>query len=153
LVRVIDDQGVHLGELTVPAAVAIAQDRGLDLVEVNPKSEPPTCRLIDYGKFRYQENKKTAKIKVKRVDVKGIRLTAKIGMGDTQLRQRQALNFLTQGHKVKVELIMRGRENAHPDLCIKNMQEFVAGLGEKIMVEQAVSKTGNRLSTVIALKH
>jgi len=152
LVRVIDDQGVNLGDLTVPAAVAIAQERGLDLVEVNPKADPPTCRLIDYGKFRYQENKKSAKTKAKRVEVKGIRLTAKIGSGDLQMRQRQALAFLAEGHKVKIELIMRGRENAHADLSTRNIQDFVASLGDKIVIEQLVSRTGNRLSTVIACR-
>jgi translation initiation factor IF-3 len=153
LVRVIDDQGVNLGDLTVPAAVAIAQERGLDLVEVNPKADPPTCRLIDYGKFRYQENKKSAKTKAKRVEVKGIRLTAKIGSGDLQMRQRQAMAFLAEGHKVKIELIMRGRENAHADLSTRNIQDFVASLGDKIVIEQLVSRTGNRLSTVIASRH
>lgn len=139
--------------LTTSNAIAIARERGLDLVEVNPKSDPPTCRLIDYGKFRYQENKKVAQQKSKRVDVKGIRLSAKISSGDLSLRQRQALGFLSQGHKVKIELIMRGRENAHPDLCIKEIQAFIAGLGDKIVIEQPVIKTGNRLSSVIASHH
>lgn len=151
-VRVIGDRGENLGELTVPAAVAIAQERGLDLVEVNPKAEPPTCRLIDYGKFRYQENKKTSKVKAKKVEVKGIRLTAKIGSGDLDMRRRQAAAFLAEGHKVKVELIMRGRENAHADLSTRNLQEFVASLGDRVVIEQLVSRTGNRLSTVIASK-
>lgn len=134
-------------------AIAMAKEAGLDLVEVNPKSEPPTCRLINYGKFKYQESKKSAQHKAKKIETKGIRLSAKISSGDLQIRQKQALGFLTEGNKVKIELIMRGRENAHADLCIKDINEFIAGLGDKVTVEQSVLKTGNRLSAIIAPRH
>lgn len=134
-------------------AIALAKEAGLDLVEVNPKSQPPTCRLINYGKFKYQESKRNAQHKAKKIETKGIRLSAKISSGDLQIRQKQALGFLADGNKVKIELIMRGRENAHANLCIKDINEFIAGLGDKIVVEQTVIKTGNRLAAIVAPRH
>lgn len=138
--------------MPIARALALAEERGFDLVEVNPKDEPPTCRLLDFGQFQYQERKSAQHQRSKRTEVKGVRISAKIGPGDLALRQRQAREFLAEGHKVKVELIMRGRENAHVDLWTRAVNDFIANLGEKVAIEQPVLKTNNRLSAIVTLR-
>ena len=88
----------------------LAEQKGLDLVEVSPKANPPVCRIIDYGKFQYQQTR--SQQKVKKVEIKGIRLSLKIGEHDLEVKEKQALKFLDQGHKVKIELRLKGRERA-----------------------------------------
>ncbi|MBT4849690.1 translation initiation factor IF-3 [Candidatus Parcubacteria bacterium] len=107
---VIGDDGEQLGVIPTSQALDLAEQKGLDLVEVSPKANPPVCRIIDYGKFQYQQTR--SQQKVKKVEIKGIRLSLKIGEHDLEVKEKQALKFLDQGHKVKIELRLKGRERA-----------------------------------------
>lgn len=115
---------------------------------MNPIARPPVCRIIDFGKYQYQKEKQLRKVRVKKIDIKAVRLSFKIGEHDREMRKSQALKFLDQGHKVKLEMILRGRENAHRERARDLVQEFLADLGDDVRVEQELKKIGNRLSVV-----
>lgn len=135
-------------------ALALAQERGLDLVEVGPTARPPVCKILDFGAFQFRQEKQERKAKAaqKKVDIKGIRLSFRIGEHDKQMRKDQALKFLDQGHKVMLEIRLRGRENAHKDLAAANMMAFVKDLGPNIAIEQAISRLGNRITATVGKK-
>lgn len=135
-------------------ALYLAQQRGLDLIEVSPLARPPVCRIMDYGQYKYQESRTKAKQKAKqkKTEIKGIRLSFKMGEHDLNIRQKQAEKFLQQGDKVKIELILRGREHAHKDLAWGKIQNFITALGEDIEIEQEITKKGNRMSTIVYKK-
>lgn len=153
-VMLIDDTGKSLGVLTTDEALRLAQERGFDLVEVAPNAKPPVCRFLDYGAFQYRVEKqeRKAKANAKRVEVKGVRLSFKIGEHDWQVRQQTARRFLDEGHRVKIEMILRGRENAHQDRARESVKKFIEGLGDKIYVDQPLNKQGNKLFCVIGEK-
>ncbi|MFA6017649.1 MAG: translation initiation factor IF-3 [Patescibacteria group bacterium] len=153
-VRVIDEAGVALGVLETVKAINLAQERGLDLVEVSPKAEPPVCKFANYSHFKYQKEKEMRKQRAqsKEVEIKGIRLTMRIGSGDLQIRVDQAKKFFEQGDKVKVEMILRGRERAHGDVAQAVFDEFVVKLGTHypIRVEQPLKSMNGRLHMILA---
>ena len=146
-VTLIDETGKSVGTIPTSEALRMAQDRGFDLVEVAPHARPPVCKLLDYGAYQYRIEKQERKSKAhqKRVEIKGIRLTFKIGEHDRTVRQETAKRFLGEGHKVKIEMILRGREFAHQDLAREKVREFIKELGEGVTVEQPLSKQGNTL--------
>ncbi len=150
----IDEQGKSHGVVTTDEALRLAQERGFDLVEVAPHARPPVCKLLDYGAYQYRLEKQERKAKAhqKRIEVKGVRLSFKIGDHDRQMRQSTARRFLDQGHKVKIEMILRGREFAHQGRAREKIVEFIKELGEKVLVEQPLNKLGNKLSCVIGEK-
>lgn len=153
-VRVIGFNGEHLGDITLEEAVALARREGHDLVEINPKSNPPICKIVDYGQFKYQKDKeeRLKKQKQKAIEVKGIRISARIGGHDTAIRIQQSLRFLKRGDKVKIEMILRGREQAHRELAEGVMHDFIKTLGESadLIVEQEVKRQGNKITALIA---
>lgn len=154
-VRVVDDQGVQIGVMATSAAMALATERGLDLVEVNPRAVPPVCRIVDYGQFKYEKEKEMRKQKAHahKVEVKGVRLSVRIGDHDRDVRRDKALEFLREGHKVQVELILRGREKQHTDLARKGMEEFATLLNTPEMptkIEQPFQRQGGRLTLIVA---
>lgn len=151
-VRVIDENDQMLGVLPLQQALAMATQRGLDLVEVSPVAQPPVCRIIDYGKFRYEQKRKESKAKAgaKKIDVKGIRLSFKIGEHDKMVRKKTAEKFLAEGDKIRVEVILRGREHAHADIARRVVEDFVASLDFKLKVEQEVKRTGHVISMIVA---
>ncbi|MBI4138743.1 translation initiation factor IF-3 [Candidatus Uhrbacteria bacterium] len=155
-VRVIDDEGKFLGVLPIARALTIAREREYDLVEVSPKETPPVCRLLDYGAFKYQKDKeyRTQKAHAKKVEVKGIRLSVKMGAHDLDVRLQQALAFLEEGQKLKIEIIMRGREKAHAELAVKRIQDFIHDIGSKytLYTEQEVKRQGGNVSAIIGRK-
>ena len=114
---VIDDTGTALGQMETDKALALAQSKGLDLVEIAPMARPPVCKILDFNAFLYQQEKLLRKSKAhqKRVELKGIRLTFKMGEHDREVRLRQSRAFLDDGHKVQLEMRLRGRENALAD--------------------------------------
>ncbi|NQT49383.1 translation initiation factor IF-3 [Candidatus Kuenenbacteria bacterium] len=150
-VQVIDEAGVHVGEMDTKEAIKIAQERGFDLVEVSPVAKPPVTKIMDYGSFKYQKEKELKKQKAqsKSLDVKSIRLSMKIGEHDKETRHKQAHKFLEKGHKIKVELILRGREMKHQDLGREKIREFVAEIKIPTTVEQDVTKQGNKLFIIL----
>src|SRR3989338_10153835 len=118
-VFVIGPEGEQVGKMETAKAIEFAQSKELDLVEVSPKAVPPVCRILDYGQFKYQKEKEARKQKAqsKEIEIKGIRLTFRIGQGDLETRLAQAKKFLERGDKVKVELVLHGREKGHKDVA------------------------------------
>lgn len=154
-VRVIDENSENLGVLPTSEALRIAHERNFDLVEVSPKAVPPIARFLDYGQFKYQKEKEARKQKAHahRVEVKGVRLSVRIGEHDRNVRRDKSVEFLKEGDKVQIEMILRGREKQHTDLAKKLMEEFAASLNTAEMptkIEQPFQRQGGRLTMVIA---
>jgi len=150
-VRVIDETGTFLGEMDTVAAKAQAAERGFDLIEVNPHADPPVVKYADYGSFKYKQEKfaREQKKKQKKVETKGIRLSTKIGEHDLETRAKQTRGFLADGDKVKIEIIMRGRELQHQDIARTQIREFVQKLAVPLTIEQDVTKQGNKIFMII----
>ena len=153
-VRVIDEQGNNLGDMPTADAVRLAEERGLDLVIINPKEDPPIAKIVNYGKFKYQKEKERRKqrAQAKATEVKGIRLTPRMGDHDMDVRKKQALKFLERGDKVQIEIIMRGRDHAHPELMKDKMTAFVDAIKTDMSVklEQPISRQGAKFIALIA---
>ncbi|MBI4093315.1 MAG: translation initiation factor IF-3 [Candidatus Kerfeldbacteria bacterium] len=147
----IDEQDKSLGVVKLGEALRLAQERGYDLVEVAPNAKPPVCKILDYGAYQYRLEKQERKSKAhqKRIEIKGVRLSFKIGEHDRTVRRDLARRFLDQGHKVKIEMILRGREFAHQSRARENVMTFIAELGDDVEVEQSLSKQGNKLFCLI----
>jgi len=153
-VRLIDETGENVGVVKTEEALRMARQKELDLIEVSPKADPPVARIHDYNKLRYQESKERKKMKArqKKVEIKGLRLSFKMGQGDMDIRKKQALKFLNENDKVKIEMNLRGRERQHKRLAIEKIEQLIQSINEEIPVrkEQNVQAQGGRLSTVIA---
>lgn len=150
-VRVIAADGQQLGILTTAEAIARAREQELDLVEVAPNERPPVCRIMDYGKFKY-EKKKKAHHHVHQTKTKEIRLRPKTGDHDIDFKVKQAVTFLQHRDKVQVSVVFRGRENAHIEEGKKVMDGVVEELLQHGKVESPPNKQGNRIICVIAPK-
>lgn len=152
--QVIDADGKFLGSMTTEQALALAREQELDLVEVNPIAQPPICKIIDWGSYLYQQEKaeRKQKAKTKVSEIKGIRLSLKIGAHDLNMRKDQALKFFEKGDRVKLEMILRGRERARADLAKKILHDFIASLGDGVVVDAPVSQMGGRLTLLIRKK-
>ena len=157
-VRVIDDEGAMLGVMTTARALELARGQELDLVEVSPKSQPPVVKITDYGRLRYQKEKELQKQKVKqkKVEVKDIRLSLRISPHDLAMRAEQAVKFLTRGDKLKIEILLKGREKQHANRAIAIMKDFVSGLKAKgelnILEEQGLTRQMNGFNMIIINK-
>ena len=155
-VRVLDDEDKNVGVLTVEEALKLAKEREMDLVEINPKAQPPVCKIVDFSHFKYQKEKEARKNKVQAHDTetKGIRLSVRIGDHDMGVRLTQAQKFLDRGDKVKAEIILRGRENGKPGLAFEVLEKFKTKISEKmeIRTEQEPTKQGNKITIIIAKK-
>lgn len=155
-VRVIDENGAPLGALDTSVALALAQERGFDLVEVSPKAMPPVCKMLDYGQFKYQKEKeiRSQKAHSKKVDVKGIRLSVKMGVGDFDFRVDQGKKFLSEGHKLNIEIRLRGREKEHGDIARTKIQEYMAKVGQEypLNIEQPITRSGGNVTAIVGRK-
>jgi translation initiation factor IF-3 len=155
-VQVIDEEGKPLGVLPTDQALRIAQERTFDLVEVSPKAMPPVCRLLNYGQFKYQKDKelRVQKARAKKVDTKGIRLSAKMGQHDIDIRKEQALSFLEDGDKLRIEIMLRGREKEYGNIAIQRIEDFIKDLGTRYVLnfEQPISRSGGNVSAIVARK-
>lgn len=151
-VRLINDEGEQLGIYPISEAHKLAEEHGLDLVEISPQAQPPVVKLISYDKYKYQMKKQEQqqKKKVKKVEVKTVRLSVKIAAGDLTTKARQADGFLADGDWVKVELRMRGREQAFIDVANKQIETFRQSLTAPYRVEIEPKKMGNTISMTIA---
>ena len=151
-VSVIDENGESLGNMPLNQALQLAEEKELDLVEVNPKSEPPICKILNYGQFQYQQSRKAQQQKshAKKVETKGIRISYKIGKHDLEFRQNQAQKFLSKGDKVKIEMILRGRERQYTKEAIQKINVFINYFQDNVIIEQVPKKQGNQLSAIIA---
>lgn len=145
-VRVIDEEGEQLGIMKLDKALKLAQKNDLDLVEVASKANPPVCKIMDFGKFNYQQQKKKGGRQEKTV-LKKVGIKFNTSHHDLQTRVRQAESFLNKGNQVQLNMFLRGRENALRDRAKKKMQEFVEMLKEKveIQIEDKSSRKSNKL--------
>jgi len=150
-VRVIGPDGAQLGIKTVPDALALAREIDLDLVEVAPLATPPVCRIMDYGKFRYEESQRAreARKKTAHVSVKEVKFRPKIGKGDFDTKVRHVQGFLAEGHKVKVSLQFRGREMAHPELGSKILDDVIEQILSVGKVETQARLEGRSMTMVL----
>jgi translation initiation factor IF-3 len=153
-VRVIDSQGEQRGVLPLTEAISVAKEEGLDLVEVSPMAEPPVCRIMDFGKYLFEQNKKaqSAKRKQKQVHVKEIKFRPGTDEGDYQIKLRKLVEFLESGDKTKVTLRFRGREMAHKELGANLLARVREDLDEYGAVEQLPQMEGRQMVMVIAPK-
>lgn len=128
-----------------------ATEAGLDLVEVSPGAEPPVCRIMDYGKYKYQMAKRASEAKAKqvRVELKEIKMRPKTDDHDFQFKIKHARRFLEEGNKVKLTIMFRGRENAHPDQGLKQLEKAVEALKDLGQVESRPSKMGRFMTMVV----
>jgi translation initiation factor IF-3 len=151
-VRLIDDQGGQLGIVQLREALAIAEERGLDLMEVAPNAVPPVCRIVDYGKFRYEQTKKDreARKNQKQAELKEVRLKPKTDDHDLEVKAKQARKFLLAGDKVKFTVRFRGREIFHPDIGREMLEQMAEELRDVATVEQRPLMEGRALSLMLA---
>lgn len=152
--RVIDESGDQLGVLSKSEALNAARDAGLDLVEISPNADPPVAKIVDWGKFNYQRTKQLQKSKRnnKANDIKQMRLGLKIGDHDLDVKLRKVRKFMEAGHKVKITVFYRGRENAHKDMGFKLADRVIAELGEDIAVDQKPQLAGRQLHFIVRKK-
>jgi len=153
-VRVVDHTGHMHGVIPTLEALNMAREVGMDLVEVSPNERPPVCRIMDFGKFKYEQKKKhAASTKTHQVQLKEIRLRPKTGEHDLEFKVKQARTFLEHKDKVKVNVQFKGRENAHHDRGREVLNHFVAGLEDISKVEQMAKMDGAKnMSVVLAPK-
>lgn len=153
VVRLIDENGEQLGIMDVSEALRIAEERSLDLVEMAATARPPTCKLMDFGKFKYEQKKKSHGQKKPVLRRKEIKLRPKIEENDFNVKLNHARNFLQKGHKVLVTMIFRGREMMHVDLGKELLVRFAKTLEDCARVEKEPSKEGrNRMDMVLVAK-
>ncbi|MBO8142186.1 MAG: translation initiation factor IF-3 [Firmicutes bacterium] len=153
-VRVISPEGEQLGILPTREALSLAQERNLDLVEVAPNAQPPVCRIMDYGKFRYEQSKRErdARKKQKAITIKELRMTPKIETHDFQIKLRNAERFLRDGDKVKITVRFRGREIVHADLARNKLLELANQLQTVSAVERPPRLEGRHMIMILAPK-
>jgi translation initiation factor IF-3 len=151
---VIDAEGGQVGVISRAEALQMAADSEMDLVEVSPTAEPPVCRIMDYGKFLFEQNKKahSAKKKQKQIQIKEVKFRPGTEEADYQVKLRNLVRFLTEGDKAKVTLRFRGREMAHTELGRKLLDRLVIDLAELGIVEQRPAMEGRQMVMVITPK-
>ena len=148
----IDAEGEQAGIVSLQVALNMAEEAGLDLVEIAPMAKPPVCRVMDFGKFKYQEAKKAheAKLKQKQIQVKEVKLRPGTDENDYQIKLRNLKRFLEEGDKCKVTLRFRGREMAHQEFGLRQLERVKADLEELGQVEQMPKMEGRQMVMVIA---
>jgi translation initiation factor IF-3 len=153
-VRVIDMEGKQLGIISLTDALAEAAKTGLDLVEVSPTAEPPVCRIMDYGKFRYQQSKKVQVSKKSQtvIQVKEIRIRPKTEAHDLEVKIKHVLKFLEQHNKVKISMMFRGREIAYTDIGRKIMENIKNTLGDGCVIDQQPKLEGRSMVMILSPK-
>ncbi len=149
-IRVIDQNNEQMGVLPTHEALQIARDAGLDLVEVSPTANPPVCRIMDYGKHKYDQAKKNRKQTSSEQVLKELRLRPKTDDHDRMIKMKRAKSFLESGHKVQFTMLFRGRERSHQNLALDRFNQIVEDLGELVKVERAARVDGRRMTMVLA---
>ena len=151
-IRVIDDTGQQLGIMAPPQALTIARQKGLDLVEISPTAVPPVCRIMDYGKYAYQEQKRAreAKKHQKIIEVKEIKFRPKVDEHDYQFKRNHIQRFIEEGDKVKATIFFRGREMAHPEIGRRILERLVQELADLAIAETMPRMEGNQMHTILS---
>ncbi len=149
--RVIDVEGGQLGILDIDQALVFAGERGLDLVEFSPQADPPVCRVMDYGKYKYQQAKRASEARKKqvKVEIKEVKMRPKTDTHDFQFKIKHARRFLEEGNKVKLTIMFRGRENAHPEQGRMQLEKAVEALKDIGQVESQPSKMGRFMTMMV----
>jgi len=151
-VRIIGHEGEQLGIMSLPRALDLARSENLDLVEVSPMAQPPVCKILDYGRFKYEQTRKEreARKTQKTQTLKEMRLRPKIGQHDLDFKTKLILDFLEEGDKVKVAVNFRGRENAHPEIGRQVLEEVARRLQGKGQVERSPLLEGRSMSMIVS---
>ena len=152
--RVIDSDGTQLGIMPLRKAMEIAEQKNLDLVKIAPRANPPVCKIIDYGKFRFEQAKreKEARKNQRVVEIKEVRLSLNIDTHDFETKRNHALRFISEGNKVKASIRFRGREMGHPELGLDIMKRFADAMSEVANVEKPAKLEGRTMLMFLAPK-
>ena len=152
--RLVDEAGEQLGLFTLADALKLAEEKGLDLVEIAPGGKPPVCKTMDYGKFKYEQSKKEKEVKKKQktISVKEVKLRLNIDDNDFMTKARNAIRFLEDGDKVKVTIMFRGREITHSELGLKLSRKFAEITSEVGKVEKLAKREGSNMILILAPK-
>ncbi|MBE6074988.1 MAG: translation initiation factor IF-3 [Selenomonas ruminantium] len=153
-VRVTSATGEQLGIMPTREALRMAEEQHLDLVEVAPKAKPPVCRIMDFGKYRYEQQKreKEAKKKQKVISIKEVKLRPNIEQHDFDVKLKNALRFVEEGNKVKVTIMFRGRELSHPELGKEVLGRVAEKLGDSVSIERNAKLEGKNMTMIVAPK-
>jgi len=153
-VRVTGADGEQLGIMQTRDALRLAEDQHLDLVEVAPKARPPVCRIMDFGKYRYEQQKrdKEARKKQKVITIKEVKLRPNIEQHDFEVKLKSAQRFVEEGNKVKVTIMFRGRELSHPELGSEILNKMSAALGDTVTVERSAKLEGKNMTMILSPK-
>lgn len=153
-VRLVDATGKMIGVVDIAEALRQAREASLDLVEIAPDSQPPVCKIMNYGKFLYTQAKQQRlhKAKQKKVELKALRIGFKIESHDLEVKLKQAYKFLEQGHKVKLDMYLRGREKAFANQAALKMQNILSTIPENVRLEQELKKSPQGFSVILAKK-
>jgi translation initiation factor IF-3 len=148
----VSESGAQEGIKPLPEALAMARDRDLDLVEVAPMANPPVCRIMDYGKFKYEaaQKAKESRRKTTQISIKEMKYRVKIGRGDFDTKTKKVEHFLAEGHKVKLTIMFRGREVAHPELGMKILEGVAEATKHLAKVEASPRLDGRNMTMVLA---
>ncbi len=151
-VRVIASDGQMIGVMSAAQALDLAEEAELDLVKISPNAQPPVCKIMDYSKFKYEQAKKDKESRKNQtiVEIKEIRLSMTIDVGDIAVKTKQCVKFLEQGNKVKVSIRMKGRENARAYQGVKVMEDFFAGLGGKAVQDKKPVTEGRNIIMMLS---
>lgn len=158
-VFLVDENGEKVGNLSTREAMNKAADAGLDLVEVDPKGDPPVAKILDWGQWKYQQEKKAHREKQqqKKVETKGIRLSVRISKHDFDVRVSQAIKFLKKGHKLKIEVLLKGREKQHPEKAKEMIKQFMQTVeeegGMELKEDQSLTKQGGKYIIILLNKN
>jgi translation initiation factor IF-3 len=153
-VRVIDQNGEQLGIMLTRAALELAEEKQLDLVKIAPTAKPPVCKIMDYGKYRFEQSKREREIRKnqKVIDIKEVRLSATIEDHDVEVKFKAATKFLKDGDKVKVSIRFRGRQISHSEIGLDVMKDFAERLNDIAVVERRPLTEGRNMTMVLAPK-
>jgi translation initiation factor IF-3 len=153
-VRVIDQNGEQLGIMLTRAALELAEEKQLDLVKIAPTAKPPVCKIMDYGKYRFEQSKREREIRKnqKVIDIKEVRLSATIEDHDVEVKFKAATKFLKDGDKVKVSIRFRGRQISHSEIGLEVMKDFAERLQDIAVIERRPLTEGRNMTMVLAPK-
>ncbi len=154
-VRLISADGEQLGIMSADAALAIADEKGLDLVKISPQATPPVCKLMDYGKYRFEQRKREKEARYYQflVEIKEIRMSPGIDVGDFNVKLKNAQKFLTEGNRVKVAVRFRGREMAHTDIGKNLLDKFAEQCAEVAVLDKGAKLEGRHMSIFLSPKN
>jgi translation initiation factor IF-3 len=153
-VRVIDPDGKQVGVLPVKEAIRLSEERGLDLVEVAPNSQPPVCRIMNYGKYKYQQSKRSQEARKHQtvIHIKEVKVRPRTEEHDFQFKLRHVKRFLDEGNTVKISILFRGREIAHPEFGKEMLNRFIEGVKDMMVIEQSPRLEGRNMVMILAPK-